>query len=55
VGTARRAGRLRGGDEKACEQSRGAEGRAIAGPHDYEQIPALVERSVLRVKNFSPT
>ena len=27
-------------------------GRAIAGPHDYEQIPALVERSVLRVKNF---
>ena len=28
------------------------QGRAIAGPHDYEQIPALVERSVLRVKNF---
>jgi glutathione S-transferase len=27
-------------------------GRAIAGPHDYEQIPALVDRSVLRVKNF---
>jgi glutathione S-transferase len=27
-------------------------GRAIAGPHDYEQIPALVERSALRVKNF---
>ena len=27
-------------------------GRAIAGPHDYEQIPALVERSVLRAKNF---
>jgi glutathione S-transferase len=27
-------------------------GRAIAGPHDYEQIPALVGRSVLRVKNF---
>ncbi len=27
-------------------------GRAIAGAHDYEQIPALVERSVLRVKNF---
>jgi glutathione S-transferase len=27
-------------------------GRAIAGPHDYEQIPALVERSVLRVRNF---
>ena len=27
-------------------------GRAIAGPHDYEQIPALVDRSMLRVKNF---
>jgi glutathione S-transferase len=27
-------------------------GRAIAGPHDYEQIPALVDRSILRVKNF---
>jgi glutathione S-transferase len=26
--------------------------RAIAGPHDYEQIPALVERSRARVKNF---
>src|ERR1700716_250312 len=30
----------------------GLKGRAIAGPHDYEQSPALVERSVLRVKNF---
>jgi glutathione S-transferase len=27
-------------------------GRAIAGPHGYEQIPALVDRSVLRVNNF---
>jgi glutathione S-transferase len=27
-------------------------GRAIAGPHGYEQIPGLVERSVLRVENF---
>jgi glutathione S-transferase len=27
-------------------------GRAIAGPHGYEQIPALVDRSALRVKNF---
>jgi glutathione S-transferase len=26
--------------------------RAIAGPHDYEQIPALVERSKARVRNF---
>ncbi len=27
-------------------------GRAIAGPHDYEQIPALVERSRQRIGNF---
>ncbi len=27
-------------------------GRAIAGPHDYAQIPALVERSRLRVADF---
>jgi glutathione S-transferase len=27
-------------------------GRAIAGPHGYEQIPQLVERSKLRVANF---
>src|SRR3979411_1371405 len=26
--------------------------RAIAGPHDYDQIPALVERSRQRVRNF---
>jgi hypothetical protein len=25
---------------------------AIAGPRDYEQIPGLVDRSALRVKNF---
>ena len=30
----------------------GLKGRAIAGPHDYQQIPALVERSVQRVRNF---
>ena len=30
----------------------GLKGRAIAGPHDYEQIPALVDRSKLRVANF---
>ena len=30
----------------------GLKGRAIAGPHDYEQIPELTERSKLRVKNF---
>jgi len=27
-------------------------GRAIAGPHQYEQIPALVERGQQRVKDF---
>src|ERR1700738_4943253 len=27
-------------------------GRAIAGPHDYAQIPELVQRSKLRVANF---
>jgi glutathione S-transferase len=30
----------------------GLKNRAIAGPHDYEQIPALVERSRQRVRNF---
>src|SRR6202521_4102966 len=30
----------------------GLKSRAIAGPHDYEQIPELTERSKLRVKNF---
>jgi glutathione S-transferase len=30
----------------------GLRGRAIAGPHDYEQIPALVERGRQRVRDF---
>jgi len=30
----------------------GLKGRALAGPHDYEQIPELAERSRLRVANF---
>jgi glutathione S-transferase len=30
----------------------GLKTRAIAGPHDYDQIPAMVERSKLRVRNF---
>ena len=30
----------------------GLKGRAIAGSHDYEQIPELAERSKLRVKHF---
>jgi glutathione S-transferase len=37
------------GVRNASERLRG---RAIAGPDDYNQIPALVERSRLRVKNF---
>lgn len=30
----------------------GLKGRAIAGPHGYEQIPALVERGRQRIANF---
>ena len=30
----------------------GLKGRAIAGPHGYEQIPALAERGKLRLANF---
>jgi glutathione S-transferase len=30
----------------------GLAGRAISGPHGYEQIPALVERGRLRVRDF---
>jgi glutathione S-transferase len=30
----------------------GLKGRALPGPHDYEQIPALAERGRLRVRHF---
>jgi glutathione S-transferase len=30
----------------------GLKGRAIAGPHDYEQIPSLIERGAVRVQNL---
>lgn len=30
----------------------GLKGRAVAGPHDYEQIPALIERGTQRAKNL---
>ncbi|WP_235984633.1 glutathione S-transferase C-terminal domain-containing protein [Mesorhizobium neociceri] len=30
----------------------GLKGRALSGPHDYDQIPGLVERSKRRVANF---
>jgi len=32
--------------------ARGLKGRALPGPHDYEQIPALAERGRLRVGHF---
>ena len=38
--------------EGVCNAAERLKGRAIAGPHDYDQIPALAERSKLRVKNF---
>jgi glutathione S-transferase len=38
--------------EGVRDKAAGLKGRAIAGPHDYEQIPALVERSTQRVNNF---
>jgi glutathione S-transferase len=30
----------------------GLKGRALSGPHAYEQIPALAERSLSRIENF---
>ena len=39
-------------NSKVRNASERLKGRAIAGPYDYDQIPALVERSRLRVKNF---
>src|ERR1700716_844462 len=38
--------------ETVRNTSPGLKGRAIAGPHDYDQIPALVERGMLRGKDF---
>jgi glutathione S-transferase len=38
--------------EAARNSAPGLKNRAIAGPHDYAQIPELAERSKLRVKNF---
>jgi len=32
--------------------SAGLKGRALSGPHDYEQIPELIERSKTRVADF---
>ena len=43
-----------GPDDGRCPQLRwpGLKDRALSGPHDYEQIPELVERSKRRVANF---
>ncbi|MGV1760862.1 glutathione S-transferase family protein [Rhizobium sp. A22-96] len=38
--------------ETVRNRAAGLKARAIAGPHDYEQIPALVERGMERVKDF---
>ena len=38
--------------EAVRNQAASLKGRAIAGPHDYAQIPALVDRSRLRLLNF---
>ena len=40
------------GMEGVRNASERLKGRAIAGPYDYDQVPALVERSRLRVNNF---
>ncbi len=38
--------------ETVRNKALGLQGRAIAGPHPYEQIPALVERGTRRVADF---
>ncbi len=38
--------------ETVRNNARGLAGRALAGPHGYEQIPELVERGRLRVRDF---
>lgn len=38
--------------ETVRNRTEGLKGRAIAGPHGYEQIPALVERGTQRVADF---
>jgi glutathione S-transferase len=32
--------------------TKGLKGRALPGPHDYEQIPALAERGRVRIEHF---
>jgi glutathione S-transferase len=38
--------------EAVRNASAGLKGRALSGPHDYDQIPELVERSRRRISNF---
>lgn len=38
--------------EAVRNNAAGLKGRALSGPHDYEQIPALVERNRVRVADF---
>ena len=52
VGAACGTRRLRRGDGGRTNAAPRLAGRAIAGPHDYAQIPELVERSKRRVANF---
>jgi glutathione S-transferase len=43
---------LAGAMEGVRNAAAGLKGRALSGPHDYEQIPELVERSKRRVSDF---
>ncbi|MGX9429482.1 MULTISPECIES: glutathione S-transferase family protein [Bradyrhizobium] len=38
--------------ETVRNNAKGLAGRAISGPHGYDQIPALVERGALRIRDF---
>jgi glutathione S-transferase len=38
--------------ETVRNKATGLAGRAISGPHGYDQIPALVERGTLRIRDF---
>ncbi len=38
--------------ETVRNRAAGLKDRAIAGPHDYAQIPALVDRGMERVRDF---
>jgi glutathione S-transferase len=38
--------------ETVRNNGKGLAGRALSGPHGYDQIPALVERGRLRVRDF---